>query len=66
VWKKYENEQIVSSLNIAFEDYLFRVQSHISFAVPRQFAYDLELAGNEKKQVLRGRELNGEPRDLDF
>ncbi|HLG33879.1 MAG TPA: hypothetical protein VI757_03280 [Bacteroidia bacterium] len=34
--------------------------------VPRQFVYDLELAGNVKEQVLRGRELNGESRDLDF
>lgn len=65
-WKTYEKEQIILCLRPAYEDYLFRVQNKISFPIGSLAENSKDLAKNVKEQVLRGRELNGEPADLNF
>jgi hypothetical protein len=65
-WEKYEREQTLLALRAAYEDYLFRVQNKIEFPAHVNAESSKELAKNIIEQVLRGRELNGEPRDLNF
>jgi hypothetical protein len=65
-WDKYKRQQIIYSLRPAYEDYFFRIQNNISFPEGVNAEHSRELAKNTKEQVLRGRELNGEPADLNF
>ncbi len=64
-WDNYEKEQTIAYLTLAYDDYLFRVENKIKF--PEQdAAFCWSLAENARKEILRGRELNGEPADFNF
>jgi hypothetical protein len=65
-WDKFEREQIIKCLKPAFSDYLFRQNNGIQFSRDREDNFHSDIANNVKEQILRGRELNGEPRDFDF
>lgn len=65
-WYKYERTELIKALKPAFSDYLFRKQNNIQFSKHRDDDFDLELSNSVKEQILRGRELNGEPRDFNF
>ena len=63
--EKYENRKIAEALPTAFEDYLFKRENGIGYEVRQEgwWTKAIEHTGNE---ILRGRELAGEPRNFDF
>jgi hypothetical protein len=66
-WEKYKYSQVAASLPAAYQEYLFRTQNNIAFAADTPNAeHYKQLAESVKQQILRGREMNGEPRDLNF
>jgi hypothetical protein len=65
-WAKFERGQTISCLPSAYQDYRFRVESKIPFETESLAEHSSDLAKSVEEQVLRGRELNGEPRNLDF
>lgn len=62
--RNHENQQISQALPTAWEDYKLKKKMNIPFASGK----DSWKARREffVKQILNGRELNGEPRNLDF
>jgi hypothetical protein len=63
-WHKFEKEQTIACLPFAYDNYLFRLANKIQFPAGDR---DMEgLVDNIKKQILRGRVLNGEPEDFNF
>ncbi len=66
---KYERKQLMACLDVAYENYCFRLQMGIGFAKEAddepngQQMSESESWANE---ILDGRELLGEPRDFDF
>lgn len=65
-WDKYETSQTIAALQIAYQDYLFHVENKIMFEVSDRKKNNVSHATNMKQGILRGRELNGEPRDFNF
>lgn len=63
-WEKFEQKQTVAALPAAYDNYLFMLESKIAFPVKDRDVQSF--SDSIKKQILRGRELNGEPRDLNF
>lgn len=64
-WKNFEIEQTILHLPAAYDNYLFRIENKIQFS-NSGLENHRSLADTVKKQILRGRELNGEPADLNF
>ncbi len=66
---KYERKRLLPSLDVAFENYCFRLQMGIGLAPmelhrgPHHFASDQEVWAQE---ILDGRKALGEPLDFDF
>lgn len=65
-YDKFERGEIIKCLKPAFSDYLFRLENNIKFSNDREDDFHLNLTNSVKEQILRGRELNGEPRDFNF
>jgi len=65
-WDKFEREQIAKCLKPAFSDYLFRQKNNIQFSKNREDNFHESIANSVREQILRGRELSGEPRNFDF
>ena len=67
----FELKRIIDHLDVAYEEYLMKVNSGISFHETNDM---MEFADNAfstiinfiKDQILHGRELNGEPRDFNY
>ena len=64
-YNRYYLKKIAAHLPMAYESYLFNKQMHISAAKELEPFYD-EIRTKYKEKILNGRELNGEPRNLDF
>ncbi len=62
-WEKFEKEQVVTALPAAYDNYLFMLENKIAFPKEDDLKW---FSDTLKKQILGGRELNGEPRDFDF
>ncbi len=67
-FETYERNQVLHALPYAYSDYTMRKQLGITISKEdndrRQF--DMQLIDMVRDQILCGRELNGEPRDLEF
>lgn len=63
-WEKYEKNQLLQALRPAYDDYQFMLANGIAYPSTESKVYNVykELRG----QILRGRELAGEPRNFDF
>jgi hypothetical protein len=64
-WDKYGVEQTIEALHVQFDKYLFRIDNKISFASP-EAPYFEGLIKEVRRQILKGRVLNGEPEDFNF
>ncbi len=63
----YTNQKIAAALSEAWEMYMMNIQMNIAFpGADRPFDPGNTIKENYIKAILRGRELNGEPQDLDF
>jgi hypothetical protein len=63
----YTNQKIAAALPEAWEMYMMNIQMNIAFpGADRPFDPDNTIRSNYIKAILRGRELNGEPQDLNF
>jgi hypothetical protein len=65
--KQWTNTKIIRNLPIFYEDYLFRNANGIKNVIneENERCYR-KMADNYKESILLGRELSGEPRDLNF
>ena len=61
---KFRNGKIAEHLPLAHEQYLFNKQ--MGFEIERDRPTDTDVREIHLKQILDGREANGEPRDLNF
>ena len=61
---KFRNGKIAEHLPLAHEQYLFNKQ--MGFEIERDRPTDTSIREIHLKQILDGREANGEPRDLNF
>ena len=61
---KFRNGKIAEHLSLAHEQYLFNKQ--MGFEIERDRPTDTSIRETYLKQILDGREANGEPRDLNF
>lgn len=64
-YNRYFLKKIAAHLPMAYESYLFNKQMHINSAKEIEPFY-YEIRNKYKERILNGRELNGEPRNLDF
>jgi hypothetical protein len=65
VWDNYEIANVRKILPLVFEDYLFRVENNIQIETINR-DYLPRLGEMVIEQIFNGRELCGEPRNLDF
>lgn len=75
-WKKavkdaansYIKTKLIEQLPIAYKNYLFRIESMLSFQFEETTykTWEYSIAKYHNEAVLGGRELNGEPRDFNF
>jgi hypothetical protein len=66
-WDNYNKKQIQTDLQYAYSDYCNRLANGLAYLKDeKETGHMKDLAENVKNQILRGRELNGEPRDFDF
>ncbi len=66
---KYERKRLLPSLDVAFENYRFRLQMGIGFAPKKEKnSSNGQISDSEgwRKEILDGREELGEPRDFNF
>lgn len=64
--KMLENRLIARALPQAYEDYKMKMETGISFYEDIAPIQEYELSKIVKEQIFEGRQLNGEPRDLNF
>ena len=62
----YRNRLIASAIPIAYQEYLMKIDSGISFYDEVKNRQDADLHEIVKKQIIKGRILNDEPPDLNF
>lgn len=65
-WDKWEKEQVVKRLPNAYDSYLFRIECRIPFEQKEREHFEINIVSLMKKQILAGRELNGEPQDFNY
>ncbi|CAN5276906.1 hypothetical protein BH11BAC6_BH11BAC6_12150 [soil metagenome] len=66
-YETYNRNHVVEALTYVYSDYQNRIANGLGFQwQDTQNNYMKELAENVRNQILRGRELNGEPRDFNF
>jgi hypothetical protein len=65
-WQKFEQTETATCLSYAYDNYLFRRQNNILFEKDSHLQFKISLANDVRKQILRGRVLNGEPEDFNF
>jgi hypothetical protein len=66
-YENYRKLQLIQILPYLYSDYFMRLQNDFGFDwQENERTYLSELSNNVKKDVLRGRELNGEPANIDF
>ncbi len=65
-FEAYERKQIKEALPYAYSDYQMRRELNIDTADQKKKSDNAEHARFRREQILRGRELNGEPRDFNF
>lgn len=63
-WNRFVRDQVLLTLPIAYEDYLFRLENKIAYP-PKEHSM-ASLAKEIKDNILKGRALNGEPENFDF
>ena len=65
--KQWKNTKIARALPMHYDEYLFRRSAGIAspFDADQEATYR-RMANDYKESILRGRELSGEPRDLNF
>ena len=65
--KNWQHQKLIRLIPIAYDEYLFRMETGIEQPYNREQAEHYRgFADRSKASILRGRELMGEPRDLDF
>lgn len=67
--ESYRSKKTIEHLPLAFQKYKATYQLGISLGTERekeQFKTYMDIGKNWKEAILRGRELNGEPKDFDF
>jgi hypothetical protein len=64
-WNKYTIKKIIESLPQAFEQYQFHIQTGLAFE-DKYLSSKTEARDMWRNNLLRGRELKGEPRDFNF
>ncbi len=65
--KQWTNTKLARALPMHYDEYLFRRSAGIAGPFDsKQEATYRRMADNYKESILRGRELSGEPRDLNF
>ncbi len=65
--KNWEHQKQIKLLHVVHDEYLFRLQTGIEQPYDKKNAsYYREMADKLKAQILRGREIKGEPQDLNF
>lgn len=65
--KNWQHHKLINLIPIVYDEYLFRIDTGIEHPYDHeQAAIYREFADKAKATILRGRELKGEPRDLDF
>jgi len=65
--QQWKNTKIIRLLPVVYDEYLFRRESGIEHPYDTEKAEHARKYANElKAQILRGRELKGEPKDLNF
>lgn len=65
-YDKYYLRKVVEHLPIAHKQYLFNKSMNISLSRTEEDDFYINMRGFHYNQILDGRELNGEPRDLNF
>lgn len=65
MWEKYERDNVIKALPLLFEDYRFRVENNIQIETIEE-KHKSDLSESVKEQVLKGRELCGEPQNFDY
>lgn len=65
-YEKYEIRKIREAIPYAYSDYLMRQELNIANSKIEEGDFYDDLANQVCNQILRGRELNGEPRDFNF
>ncbi len=65
--RQWKNTKMMRILPVTFEEYIFRRQCGIEHPYDKEQANVYrKMADDCKERILRGRELKGEPRNLDF
>lgn len=65
-YKAYETRKIKEAITYAYSDYKMKQELKIDNPARGKQSDYVELAKNVRNQILRGRELNGEPKDFDY
>ncbi len=61
----YIKNKLLAELPKAYQRYVFRINNGLGFT-PKEVDHSLDFNKLYKEMILRGRELNGEPRDFNF
>jgi len=65
LWNKYQKDKVMAVLPLVYEEYCFKVENKIQVETIEK-KYMEGMANIVKEQVLKGRELCGEPQNFDY